>query len=278
MQEFDQREQVKFWQDDRYSNLELLKARNFTHQFPLHSHDEFTICVIQQGLLAVDYRQENYRLPPGKVFIINPGELHQGGPIDDNGWTYRVFYPKAELFKQIASNLADSPRDVPFFPNAEIHDLELTQMLLRLHRRLEDDDASQLEQDELFHSAMSHLILHHSDDQPVVKPTKAERYYVNRVRAYIDEHFAEPLSLDDLASIVCLNPSYFLRVFKKSVGLSPHAYLTQVRINRAKEMMAAGMPLTEIAPSTGFYDQSHFSNRFKRVFGLTPGQYTVAFR
>lgn len=275
---FEQHKQVKFWQDPTLSNLELLRARHFTHRFPPHSHAEFTICIIQQGLLQVDYRHENYTLPAGKIFVVNPGEIHQGGPLDADGWNYRVFYPKANQFKALASKLADKPHDVPFFSQAEIHDPALMQMLLDLHRRLEDVYCTPLERNELFETAMGHLILHHSDDPPLQKPTRAEKYYINRVRHYIDEHYADALSLNDLAGLVNLNASYFLRVFKKTVGLSPHAYLTQVRINRAKELMAAGTPLTEIAPNIGFYDQSHFSNRFKRVFGVTPGQYTHAFK
>ena len=275
---FEQHEQVKFWQDPALDNLELLRACNFTHNFPLHSHDEFTICLIQNGSLQVDYRRQNYQLKKDRIFVVNPGEIHQGGPTNDKGWKYRVFYPKATQLQALASKMGDKPHDVPFFPQAEIHDPTLMQKLLHLHRRLEDQQCSHLERDELFEDAIGYLILHHSDDPPVRKPTNAEKYYVNRVRRYIDEHYADALSLNDLATLVSLNSSYFLRIFKKAVGLSPHAYLTQVRINRAKELMAAGTPLTEIAANTGFYDQSHFSNRFKRIFGVTPGQYTHAFK
>ena len=63
------------------------------------------------------------------------------------------------------------------------------------------------------------------------------------------------------------------RVFHDEVGLPPHAYLTQVRVNRARRLLSQGWPITEVAFEVGFVDQSHLNKRFKRITGMTPGQY-----
>lgn len=70
-----------------------------------------------------------------------------------------------------------------------------------------------------------------------------------------------------------LAPYYIARVFRAEVGLPPHAYLESVRIRQAQRLVARGMPLAQVAGATGFADQSHFTHRFKRLIGVTPGQY-----
>ncbi len=269
-------EQVKFWQIPELKNLELLWARFFTHTFPPHSHEEFTICIVRQGTLTFDYRRENHTVPAGKIIIINPGELHTGSALNEQGLQYRVFYPQAEVMRQIASNLAGKSRDVPFFSSDEIHDDRLIGLMLALHRNLEDKHSSRLEREVLFETAIERLISH-ADDRPQFRKVKPENKYVSRVRDYLHAHYADDLSLKDLASIVNLDPSYFLRVFKKTEGLPPHKYLNQIRINQAKHLLANGVPIAVAAHQTGFVDQSHLTNRFKAIFGLTPGQYKSAF-
>ncbi len=278
MGQAEKREQVRFWQVPELKNLELLWARFFTHVFPPHSHEEFTMCIVRRGVLTVDYHHENHTVPAGEIIIINPAELHTGAPMDEHGLQYRVFYPKAEEIKRIASNLAGKPQDVPFFPSDEIHDDRLLGLMVALHRNLEDKHSTRLEREVLFQTAMEHLITRHADSPPTVMAVKNENDYVRTVRDYIEDHYADDISLQDLASVVNLDPSYFLRVFKKTVGLPPYAYLNQVRINRAKHMLATNTPIVDTALQTGFVDQSHLTKRFKSIFGLTPGQYQAAFK
>ena len=94
-----------------------------------------------------------------------------------------------------------------------------------------------------------------------------------RVRAYLEEHFTETVSLEELAALVNLSPFYLLRVFRESVGLPPHSYLTQIRVAHAKRLISASRPLAEVATAVGFSDQSHLNRHFKALVGVTPGQY-----
>ena len=118
-------ENVKFWRDLDLDNLELLWATYVTHTFSPHLHEGFAIGVVQQGATATDYRREHYDIPAGTIIVINPGELHTGHAASEQGWTYRMFYPKANQLKQIASELTGHPHDVPFFPCPVINDNEL---------------------------------------------------------------------------------------------------------------------------------------------------------
>ena len=93
------------------------------------------------------------------------------------------------------------------------------------------------------------------------------------IKEYIDEHYAEPVRLETLSRITGLSPFHLQRIFRESEGKSPNDYLQEVRIRKASELLDNGTPIVETALLTGFYDQSHFTNTFRRATGKTPRQY-----
>jgi AraC-like DNA-binding protein len=97
---------------------------------------------------------------------------------------------------------------------------------------------------------------------------------LRRVEEYIDAHLGSALDVNELAAIVRMSPSHFTRSFQKSVGLTPHRYVIQHRVMRARELLASTeLPLTEIALTVGFSDQSHFCRRFHELVGVPPGAF-----
>jgi len=93
------------------------------------------------------------------------------------------------------------------------------------------------------------------------------------VRQYIEEHSAESVTLNVLAQYVSLSPYYLLRAFRSAVGMPPYAYLESVRIRHTQRLIKEGMPLAEVAAEAGFSSQSHMTRQFKKIIGVTPGQY-----
>ena len=93
------------------------------------------------------------------------------------------------------------------------------------------------------------------------------------VLAHIAAHLSEPLPLDDLAAITGLSVWRFATVFRERVGMAPHRYVSLQRVRHAQVLLRAGATLAGAASAAGFCDQSHLSRRFKRVCGMTPGQY-----
>jgi AraC family transcriptional regulator len=104
------------------------------------------------------------------------------------------------------------------------------------------------------------------------------RVKLRAVFEYIEEHVNADLTLEQLAATAHLSAYHFTRQFKAATGLPPHRYVIARRIERAQHLLRASddLPLSEIATRTGFADQSHFSNHFKRIVGLTPRQFRIA--
>jgi AraC family transcriptional regulator len=93
---------------------------------------------------------------------------------------------------------------------------------------------------------------------------------------YVHEHLSDDLSLIDLANQLHLSPYYFTRLLKNSLGLSPHQYILQTRIERAKRLITIPkrLNLADISLQVGFYDHAHFTKAFKQIVGATPKQFS----
>ncbi|MBS1208825.1 MAG: AraC family transcriptional regulator [Proteobacteria bacterium] len=94
-----------------------------------------------------------------------------------------------------------------------------------------------------------------------------------QLKALIMARCTEPLPLALLAHTAGLSRYHFVRAFRRAVGMTPHAWQLDARINRARILLDQGMPLTELALHLGFADQSHFQRAFKQRVAVTPRQY-----
>ena len=95
-----------------------------------------------------------------------------------------------------------------------------------------------------------------------------------RVRDYCEANLAEKITLDELAASCDMERFKFLKLFKKTVGMTPHAWLIRLRLERACSLLSQpDWHLTRVAHEVGFYDQSHFSHAFRQAFGVPPSRY-----
>lgn len=265
-------EWVKVWHDAVLGGLELHHATYITHTFARHTHDYYVIGVIEAGVQSFSYRGAQQVTPTGDVFVIHPGEAHTGEAVSPGGYTYRTLYPTVPLLQGACSDIAGCEQGVPFFPTAVIHDGEVARCLRDLHLAL-TSGVPPLEREARFLQACALLVTRYAEIRAPRPAIGQERSAVQQVRCYLDEHFAEPVSLAELARLVGLSPYYVHRVFEREVGLPPHAYLESVRIRQAQRLLAQGEPIAQVAASLGFSDQSHLTRRFTRLLGITPGHY-----
>jgi AraC-like DNA-binding protein len=265
-------EKAKLWSVPHLNGLTLLRAAFVTYAFKRHSHDYFVIGMIEAGMQKFSYQRDVFITPPTGLIIINPGEAHTGEAAVESGFHYRALYPEPETLQQIASQIKSRSHDIPFFSQPVIHDAALFNDIYRLHVTLESS-VSALEQESMYLEALARLITRHGDSHPQARPIGRERHEVKRICAYIEENFADDVTLTDLAGLVHWNPFYLLRVFRSDMGLPPHAYLETVRIREGQRLLKQGLSLAQTAYQTGFSSQSHFTTTFKRLIGVTPGHY-----
>ena len=91
------------------------------------------------------------------------------------------------------------------------------------------------------------------------------------VREYIEAHYAEDISVEDLADLAQVSRIHLTRSFLNSYGMPPHGHLNAVRLRAAKSLLELGHPIAHVAVEVGYADQSHLTRRFKGTYGIPPG-------
>ncbi len=252
--------------------LQLLRASFRTRTFPRHSHEGYGVGVIEQGALGFYYRGENVVAPAGRINTVNPDEVHTGQAAAEGGWSYRMFYFSADVLQQMGEEVFGRPVSLPFFTAGVIEDPDLAGLIRQAHSQLSDPRTARLEKETLWLTMVSLLIVRHTYDPPTLGRAGREEASIRRVIDFLDAHFAQDLSVGALAAVACLSPYHFIRVFARQTGLTPHAWLMQLRARKAKALLDQGLAIADVAAQTGFSDQSHLTKTFKRILGYTPGQ------
>ena len=252
-------------------SLELFRFSSYDHAFPRHSHDRFTLGVFGAGNGSIRVERGKFRAAEGSILAIAPDEAHAADPMRGRGWTYRTLYPSQGIV-----NLAlGSPATVSSpFPRPVLHDAPLARRIEDVHSRLERSGPS-LQTEETLLGVIRDLFSRHGSLPSSSDKTRTSAA-VRRAREYLDASYALPVKLAELASLCGVTPFHLIHSFRASVGIPPHAYLTQVRAQRAREMLIRGNPLSSVAYMCGFSDQSHLTRVFKRIYGVTPGVYVAA--
>lgn len=120
-----------------------------------------------------------------------------------------------------------------------------------------------------------HLIRRYAQGAPTAREAVRAHRGVSAAVRFIRQNFAQPLTLADIAAAASLSPFHLTRLFKKTLGMSPHQYLLEVRVHGANALLSTGADgptLAQVATAVGFSDQSHLTRQFKRILGITPKQ------
>ena len=249
------------------------RTPGLTPQFALELRDEYTFCLNTGYGGTYLYRGSSYSFPQNSLTILHPGEAHRPAQLNiKNPATYRMIYIQSDWLKKVAKEVS-STKSLPYFPSVTIPNSELTTELLKLHIT-QKRSLSTLEWESRLFSVLSKLVTHHSQLHRTSDVT-VNRSAIERLKNYLQAHYSENISLSDLSKIAGLSPYHLCRTFSEVVGLPPHRYQTQLRIDRAKKLLLAGRSILYTASQVGFFDQSHFSRHFKRIVGVSPKKYRV---
>ncbi|WP_394788621.1 AraC family transcriptional regulator [Rhodoferax sp.] len=266
------RDAARLWRSPLLPDAELLTAQYYAQEFAPHWHESFAIPVIQTGAQSYRYRGALCIAGVGSIAAINPGEIHTGERATRDGWTYRSFYPSVAWMQALASDVAGQPAGVPWLPDGAIHDAEVSAQLGAAHRLMESG-SDVLQAESALTSAFALLLSRYARNRVQAPALQADALRVERMKARLVADLTESLPLSALAAAVGLSPFYAARLFSRSVGMPPHAWRNQMRLNRAQTQLRQGTSVTEVAAAQGFTDQSHFTRHFKRAFGVAPGRW-----
>ncbi len=263
---------VRFHTLPHMKAIQVVWGYGVKNTFPRHTHRMVCLGIVDNGKRVISQKGAETVVPEGCLFVLNAEESHACGPREKEGHSYRVICVEPDFLRSIASQIAEKDQSVPHFRAAGISDNEIARLIHQFFSLLEPGSPA-LQQQSCVLSLFSRLVMRHAADAPVPCRIGPAHAAVDRVREYIERHFAENLSLEALALIACLSPFHFQRVFLSHRGVSPHEYLIQFRLRKAREFLRNGLSITDTALDTGFVDQSHFTRFFKRGVGIAPGQY-----
>ncbi|WP_163576456.1 AraC family transcriptional regulator [Halomonas faecis] len=263
----------RFWRDPRLPHLELRRVEDGRKVcYAPHSHEQWSLGAVTAGESTFHYREARYRIHAGSLVLMNPEWVHACNPIDDEPWAYRMLYVDADWLTRLrhAAGLIEAPhwQDIPTAVVAEPEwyagYVAMTDALLDPQRDLLDKQSEAVE----YLSAL----MHHLAGQPAW-PQSLPPAILRELAAYLDEHAAQEVSLDDLCQRSGYSSGHLIRAFKQHFGLTPHAYLINRRIQLGQRELKRGRPIAEAALNAGFSDQPHFQRTFKRLVAATPDQY-----
>lgn len=269
------KEQTHFHRIDALGGIDMLQASYYKQRFARHVHETFCIGVIEQGAQRFYRSGAEHVAPRGDIIIVNADDVHTGSSELEHGWAYRAIYPHPDLLNGILRQQPDGKAFIPWFPDAVIHDPGLAEQLLLTFDML-DKKGNNLLKETLLLSSLTLLSMRYSRTRkpPAELPVATQR--ILRAKELIDSCPVENHTLTQLAELAGLSHWHFLRQFTSLTGMTPHAYLIQARLRKARQLLRQGVTILETSILCGFTDQSHFHRHFKNSLGLTPGEFLKA--
>lgn len=269
----DPRNLTQYWWDRHLSGLSLMCADFTTHEYPQHTHDALVIAVTEQGGSVVRSRGELQDATPSTLFVFNPEEPHGGWMGRSERWQYRSLYLTQSALDRVSESLGIEA--VPYFTRNTFADRDLIEAFHAMHVALQEN-RDVFKERELLIGGFGRLFQRHGSGRDRIPPAPRDRLLFERVVERMRAEYAAELQLEELAAGVGLTTFQLIGLFKRIVGLTPHAYLTQVRLGMACRHLRRARAPADVAAAVGFYDQSALNRHFKRCYGITPLQFARA--
>jgi AraC-like DNA-binding protein len=253
---------------------EFIFARNCTRRWRVF-HESYVMCLCLRASAQWLYSGRSQQPLSDQCFMLmEPGETHINVKIP-SPQTYIVMRISPDTLARAAMELG--VRSGPHFSLVLGHDPVIRQAFERLAVSVANND-SDLELQSRFAVGVRLLVEHciERPRAPISARTRVQHTVIDRCKRYLQERYNQSVSLDELAGIARLSRFHLLRSFQRAVGVPPHAYQVQVRIEHACRLLQAGVRPSLVASAVGFADQSHLTRHFRRAMFITPGAYRNA--
>ncbi|MEC1614164.1 AraC family transcriptional regulator [Bacillus mojavensis] len=259
---------------DPHLNIEAYRFKGIMQKFPNHFHDYYVIGFIEKGQRYLACQDQEYIINPGDLLLFNPRDTHSCEQIDGRTLDYRCINVMPDVMVRAVEEITGAGH-LPYFSHHVLFRHELTSSLQELHILISKEKQA-LRKEELFLHLLEELIRRYSD-VTILNSIPEPSDEIKMVCGFLEEHYAENVTLNDLSELTGWSKYHLLRSFTKQKGITPNSYLETIRINQAKKLLEQGVRPIDAAFQTGFSDQSHMTKFFKRQVGLTPKQYMKIF-
>ncbi|WP_319519499.1 AraC family transcriptional regulator [uncultured Martelella sp.] len=250
--------------------IERIEARFSGNVFSPHRHDTYALGLTIAGVQTFSYRGAARFSTPGRLIILSPDELHDGGAGGEDGLIYRMLYISPDRISAALENMSRF-RSLPFVQAPVVDDPGLRSSLTEALGEL-DSEMGELKRDDLTAEIAGHLLrLGDAGAQGTRGPLA--RKALLRCRDYLAESVETNIGSETLEALSGLDRFSLSRQFRAAFGTSPHRFLVQRRLQRTKALIASGETLAAAALSAGFADQSHMTRHFRKTYGMTPGRF-----
>lgn len=258
------RPEVRAWRPPVRGIVEVFHARFADHSYPMHTHDSWTLLLVDDGMVRYELDRHEHGALNNLVTLLPPHVPHNGSPATPQGFRKRVLYLDTAI---LGENLIGLAVDTP-----ALHDPGLRRQIHALHTALEVP-GEELAAEGLLALVHERLHGHLRQEPPPAVAGSDSRGLAHRLRDLLNDRYVDGVSLDEAAALLHAHPTHLIRAFGREFGMAPHQYLTGRRIDLARHLLLEGLPARHVAAASGFYDQSHLTRHFKKVLGTTPGQY-----
>lgn len=258
---------------DADTGIEVIRAHFEGHAYDPHWHDSYLIGFTEQGVQQFHCRRALFSSVPGQTFFLEPGDIHDGHAPTPGGFTYSTLYLEpAWLRRALPALFEQAPADcLPGVPRTQPDDPGLLPCIANALQALSDNEPRMV-RDAALDALLERISrsLHWRQRLPGNPQIPSVAL---RAREYLHAHFHQNIGLDELARACGVDRFRLCRAFKAAFGIAPHGYLIQLRLVRARRLLALGTTPADVASDLGFADQSHLGRWFRRANGLTPGAY-----
>jgi len=266
---------LRFWQPAPRSGNELACARLEAGRDRPHVHEEwqFAVAEIPAKLSVGAFRR--YTAQATDLTVVPPYDVHAEGSGGGPSPNWRVLYVAPALVSRVYRGIVSRSRaEAPQF-NGLV--LAAPAAVGELGALLRDSEAGKIEGSEFLaralHWLQGLLRCHAVEIRASVRAPAVER-----ARAYLLDRPTQSVSLPEVGAVAGVTVSHLVRAFSRAVGLPPKSYHAQVRLARARRLLAQGMPAASVAYECSFADQCHLNRRFKESYGVTPGVFQSQYR
>ncbi|WP_409488015.1 AraC family ligand binding domain-containing protein [Pseudomonas promysalinigenes] len=255
------------------TGIESVRAHFVGHAYDPHWHDSFLVGVTEQGVQQFNCRRVRHQSTAGQVFLLEPGDLHDGHAPTAEGFTYSTLYLEPTwLEAEMRALFEQAPTDsLPSFADTLCQDQRLacaTAMAFQAVHGQELRIVRQTAMDTLLATLTGHLHW-----RKRLNPDPRLPIIAQRARDFLHAYFDQDIALEQVAQACGVDRFRLTRAFKAAYGLAPHAYLIQLRLSKARRLLATGKLPADVAMALGFADQSHLGRWFRRAYRLTPADY-----